>query len=177
MPVKELEIDLDKILKENNMTRKDVKLHTEEYYPNGKIKMKIQYLGTWGKRKCYECGYLDYDEDGNLMQFDTRKERFSWILGMDMKYRRDMDEEELEENEGIIFSDKKPSKKTGQTYKSARTKKIIIKLKRYWDDNLPLTHLYAKDWFKKIAKDEDITPQAVKKIERQYRPKDFTPKR
>lgn len=176
-PKKKLSASAVKWLKRNKIAQKYINTKAVEYYHNGQLKQVVIFVGDYDDIDMMTLDWIDYDEQGKMQVFKTKDARFSWTLGKDMDYRMKMDEEELHECRGVIFPEKKPSKKTGQTYKSGRTKKIIIKLKRYWDDNLPLTHLYAKDWFKKIAKDEDITPQAVKKIERQYRPKDFTPKR
>ena len=105
-----LEIDLDELLKKNDMTRKDVKTKTIEYYPNGKVKMKIKYLGTWDTNKCYECGWLDYDEEGKLLIFKTIDDRSDWLHEMDWNYRSQMDEDEIDSLDGIIFPEKKTIK-------------------------------------------------------------------
>ena len=36
---KRMDFELDKLLAKNNLTRKDVKLHNAEYYPNGSAKL------------------------------------------------------------------------------------------------------------------------------------------
>ena len=63
-----------------------------------------------------------------------------------------------------IFSAKK-----GKDYKSKRTKEIIKKLDKLWDDNLPLED-NQKSYFHKIAKEYGITYDAVRKIDKKYRP-------
>ena len=172
-----MELELDELLDKNNLTRKDVKHHNAEYYPSGQVKMKILYLGTWGKRKCYDCGWLDYDEQGNQMIFNTKEDRLNWICEIDMKYRQEMDEEELEENEGIVFPEAMPSKKTGKTYKDYNP--IIEALKPYWnwrvnDVNMPKDtdgdYHTRKTWFYKLAEDFDLSFDRISQIERKFFP-------
>jgi len=167
---KRMDFELDKLLAKNNLTRKDVKVHNAEYYPTGQVKMKILYLGTWGKRKCYECSWLDYDEQGNQMIFNTKEDRLDWIRGMDIKYRQEMDEEELEENEGIVFPESMPSKKTGKKYFKKYHWDLMDDLECYWNDKKfpidPITKqpYYVKSYFEHLADKYDVHFKTIEKF-------------
>jgi|TARA_Y100000294_G_C8449506_1_gene294117 hypothetical protein len=65
-----------------NLSEKDVKSHIEECYPNGQVKMIIHYVGDWDTLNHSMLGHSDYDEDGNLMKFDSSEDRFSWLNKM-----------------------------------------------------------------------------------------------
>jgi len=105
-----------KAMKENNLTMKDVKRHIAEFYRNGQVKMIIEYVGEWDTRRCMELGWIDYDEEGNIMQFDDpvedyddkmidrgKKPRKEWVIGMYNKYRSQMDEDVIDALDGVIF--------------------------------------------------------------------------
>ena len=166
----EMKYKLFQLLKENNLTFKDVKTKNIEYYPtNGQVKMKVKYLGTWGMRKCFEVGWLDYDEDGNLMEFKTKDARFTWLNGIDIKYRKDMDEEELDDCDGVIFPEKKPSKKTGTRNPTEQHQQIIKDLVPLFVGDLIDDGVKKMEYYEDLADDYGMSVDGIRKIVSRYK--------
>jgi len=69
-------------LNERNLSPDDVKSHIEEYYPNSQVKMIIHYIGKWDTNQLIMMGHSDYDENGNLMKFDSIDDRLDWLTKM-----------------------------------------------------------------------------------------------
>ena len=59
--------------------KRKIKKHIEEYYPNGKIKMVIEYKGDLDSDQFILIKHYDYDEDGKLMKFKDQFERFDFL--------------------------------------------------------------------------------------------------
>ena len=161
---------IKKWLEKKGLSKKDVKIKSIEYYPNGKVKMQTMYVGDWDGIDCVQLHFLDYDEDGNLMEFQSKDDRLDWLTEVHTELYN-------ENGDGFMFPSKKPSKKTGKIYTSKKHLDIIEQLKVYWDDNLPLTHLTRKEWFYKIADEFKMSFDGIEKIKRKYRPSSFSPSR
>jgi len=116
--------EVKKWLKDKGLTMKDVKRHILEFYPNGQVKTIIEYVGVYDTRRCMELGWIDYDEDGNLLEFadddpydttqlnqeNVSRPRLEWTIGMHNKYYAIMNETEkgsklLELRDGVIFAE------------------------------------------------------------------------
>ena len=100
---------IKKWLEKNGLSTKDVKIKSMEYYPTGKVKMQTMYVGDWDGTDCVQLHFLDYDEDGNLMEFKSKDNRIDWLTKVHTKLYNESDD-------GFMFPAKKPSKKTGKTY-------------------------------------------------------------
>ncbi|MBC8305053.1 MAG: hypothetical protein H8E55_55975 [Pelagibacterales bacterium] len=161
-------IDEDRIeqfLRDKNLTNKDIKTKNLEYYPSGKVKMKLRYVGDYDTGQYVMMGHFDYDEDGNLIDFDSSEVRFEWLGEMMYKYHNE--EEDLYDSP---FPEKKPSKKTGKKYPDKQTKEIIELLNKYWKDDLPLRYVTRQKYFQYIADEFGKSLKGIETIESQYRP-------
>jgi len=167
-------IDEDRIegfLKDNNLTIKDIKTKNLEYYPSAKVKMKLRYVGDYDTGQYVIIGHFDYDEDGNLMNFDSSEVRFEWLGEMMYKYHN-----QTEDLYDSPFPEKKPSKKTGKTYLSKEDEKILKDLEPYYirdeegHSDLWFDGIDHQEHFKKLAKKYGKSVDGIKKLAQRHDP-------
>lgn len=69
------------------------------------------------------------------------------------------------------------SPKKDKKYPNEQTYLICDALEKYWAKNLPLRYWSRKKYFQKVADDFGLSFKRIETIEREYRPKRFTPSR
>tara|TARA_R100000231_G_scaffold123306_1_gene93485 strand:+ start:759 stop:1598 length:840 start_codon:yes stop_codon:yes gene_type:complete len=69
------------------------------------------------------------------------------------------------------------SAKKGKKYPNEQTYLICDELEKYWANNLPTRYLTRKKYFQKIADEFGMSFKSIERIEKEYRPKRFTPSR
>ena len=164
-PKKKLSKSVVQWLKRNKVAQKYINTKILEYYHNAQIKMVDIHIGNWDKRDCVHLDFIDFDEQGNMMVFKTKDTRNSWVHGKDIEYRKDMEEEELIECEGVIFPEKKPTTKTGTRKPTKQQEEIIEKLIPLFAGELKIKKM---DYYKKVGKYYNLTRDGIRKIAKNY---------
>jgi hypothetical protein len=93
---------LDKInhfLDENGLTEKDIQSENINFYPNGQIRIVLHYIGKRDTVSEIHLGHTDYDEDGNVIKWDSEDDRLTWVgkIGAEEYYRQQ--EQEYDDKE------------------------------------------------------------------------------
>jgi len=163
-PLKKLSKSAINWLTKNKIAQKYINAKAIEYYHNGQVKQVVIFVGGYDDIDMMELDWIDYDEQGNMMVFKTKKARFSWTLGKDMEYRMQMNDDEIHECRGVIFPEKKPSTKTGTTKVTDQDEKIIEKLVPLFAGDLKDLNIKKMDYYKEIGDDYGLTADGIRKV-------------
>ena len=95
-PKKKLSGSAIQWLKKNKIAQKYISSKVIEYYTTAQPKCVVIFVGTYDDIDMVTIDYIDYDEQGYMMKFKTKRARMIWLNKIDMKYRSQMDDDEID---------------------------------------------------------------------------------
>jgi hypothetical protein len=168
-PKKKLSASAVKWLKQNKVAQKYINSKVIEYYHSGQIKCVDVFVGGYDDIDMVHLDFIDYDEEGKMQVFKTKKARLSWVIGKDNEYRMQMDEEELHECRGIIFPEKKPTTKTGSHTFTEQDELIIKDLVPLFAGDLFDLGIKKMDYYEDIGDKYGLSSEAIRKKASKFR--------